>query len=521
MRLAARKSDLARLQAFSVARALKKIEPTLDIDFQFRSSLGDLNQTDPLWKMPERGVFTEDFLTDLVAGRCDMVVHSWKDLPTETRIETTIAATLPRADHRDVFLLRKDRLARLQNTQGLGGESLKVFTSSPRRAYNLEPFFKTYLPWPIREVQFLNVRGNIQTRVTKLLESTEADGLVLAKAALDRLLEAQEPEFEATQKILRQALKQCQFMVLPLSLNPAAAAQGALAIEVRRSRHDLLSLLKKINCKATYQDVQRERQILASYGGGCHQKIGVSCLSRPYGEITFLRGSTDAGEILNSTSLRNPRPGFAKSAVSPDEIWPLNPAQVGFFKRETCLVDLSLVQKAQALWVARENSWPVAYRPLDSQVVWSAGLKTWQKLAQKGIWVHGCSEGLGEHETPRLEAICSGLEWLKLTHSDALSFHEPSFNSLAVYKLIPLAKEEWSSETAEFKKKKFFFWMSASSFARAVELEPQILRASHACGPGTTADYLHKVLSPLGRDVEIYLSYEDWKKDLLGDFSAC
>lgn len=94
--IACRKSDLARIQAYMVGNALKAKDSDIEIEYQFRSSLGDENQDDPLWKMPSQGVFTKDFRNDLVQGHMDMVVHSWKDLPTKNDGATILAATLPR-----------------------------------------------------------------------------------------------------------------------------------------------------------------------------------------------------------------------------------------------------------------------------------------------------------------------------------------------------------------------------------------------------------------------------------------
>ena len=106
--IASRKSDLARMQALKVGDALKKAHPHLEIHYHFRESLGDLNQVNPLWQMPEKGVFTEDFLTGLIVGEFDLVVHSWKDLPTEKREKTEVVATMKRADPRDLLLVRRD-----------------------------------------------------------------------------------------------------------------------------------------------------------------------------------------------------------------------------------------------------------------------------------------------------------------------------------------------------------------------------------------------------------------------------
>ena len=166
LKISARKSDLARLQAYTVGETLQKKIENLEIEYRFKESLGDINLHDPLWKIPEKGVFTEDFFGELISGETDMVVHSWKDLPTEGKSETFIAATLPRADQRDLLLFKKSSFASVKESR-----HLKVFSSSPRRSHNLTPFLKSHFPWGLDNVSFESVRGNIPTRIRKLLES--------------------------------------------------------------------------------------------------------------------------------------------------------------------------------------------------------------------------------------------------------------------------------------------------------------------------------------------------------------
>ena len=105
LKLASRKSDLARWQSVQVARALEQLSEKPTIEYLFKASLGDQNLDLPLASMGSKGVFTEDFYTDLVDGQCDLVVHSWKDLPVEDRAETHIAMTMARADVRDILLV--------------------------------------------------------------------------------------------------------------------------------------------------------------------------------------------------------------------------------------------------------------------------------------------------------------------------------------------------------------------------------------------------------------------------------
>ena len=139
--LAARRSELARIQAFQVGRTLQNAHPQISIEYSFHESLGDKNQNDPLWQMPEKGVFTQDLREGLLAGRYDLAVHSWKDLAIEDDGETVIAATLPRADMRDLMLVRRDRWEEVRRTG-----RMTILTSSPRRSYNLDSFLRTALP---------------------------------------------------------------------------------------------------------------------------------------------------------------------------------------------------------------------------------------------------------------------------------------------------------------------------------------------------------------------------------------
>src|SRR5258708_3914725 len=287
--IASRRSDLARIQAYQVGEALEAAHPQIEINYSFHESLGDRNQNDPLWQMPEKGVFTQDFREGLLRGDFDLVVHSWKDLAIEENPETEIAATLPRADARDLVLVREDRWPKVLRT-GV----ITILTSSPRRSHNLESFLREALPAKLGEVKFMNVRGNVPTRVRKLLE-LDVDGMIVAKAAMDRLLEARQSEFDATREELRLGLSQCRWMVLPLRENPSAPAQGALAIEIVRRRADLRDLLAPLNCVDTFAAVTREREILLGHGGGCHNKIGATVLMCLIGKIMFLRGVADTG----------------------------------------------------------------------------------------------------------------------------------------------------------------------------------------------------------------------------------
>lgn len=471
IRLSSRQSELARWQAYQVGEALQKAQPGLEVEYLFRESLGDLNQHDPLWKMPTKGVFTQDFLEDLVNEKTDMIVHSWKDLPTDMPAETMIAATLKRADQRDLLLFKKS---------SRGKKNVQIFTSSPRRSHNLKNFLQWALPWSDKTIQFENIRGNIPTRVRKWLASEETDGLILAKAAFDRLLDGD--RFQETKQFLQNVIAECDWMVLPLSVNPNAAAQGALAVEIKKSRKDIFDLVQKINCVDSFESAQAERDILKSYGGGCHLALGMSCLKRPYGKIQFVQGLTPAGEPVQIKKL------------TPVKKIPSNLPKFRLeFNAERSALPVPNVSSVDALYVTKAEAWPSDLK--FSKTVWSAGLETWKKLAAQGVWVHGSSESLGEQEDERIQSFfVKPIKWGRLSH--AQSQISPYRTTFATYNLkFELLSQNIKSEGA-------FIWTSPQEFDVALERFPELKNRVHICGPGRTYQAL---CEKLGSDKNVYI----------------
>lgn len=479
LRISSRQSELAQAQAYEVAGVLKKQFPELQVDLLFRESLGDKNLTDPLWRMPEKGVFTEDFYRDLANAETDVVVHSWKDLPTEEKPDTWIAASLPRADQRD-FLIFKET-SRNKN-------KLQIYSSSPRRAHNLQDFFSWALPWKTEEIQFQSVRGNIPTRIRKLLAAEEIDGLILAKAAMDRLLE--ESRFPETQSFLRQVLENCHWMVLPLTANPNAAAQGALAIEIKRGRPEIERLVSAVNSKESFETASRERELLKSFGGGCHLALGMSCLKRDYGQIEIVRGKTPDGSLI------------AEQRFIPTKKLPLNIERIRLeFSAERKLQSVSIPSDINALYVTKSEAWGGSFPGL----VWASGLETWKKLAGKGVWVSGSSEGLGENEDPMIQAFFSTpLSWGRIGHQGVSP--DESKQHFATYHL------DLSLQSGDIHRQGAYLWKSPQEFDLAVAKNPNIRSQIHVCGPGRT---YRSLVQRLGSDKNIFVELNDDFKTVL------
>lgn len=495
IKIASRKSDLARWQSVQVARHLKNSVLQADCEFIFKSSLGDLNLDVPLASMGGRGVFTEDFQADLLNGVCDLVVHSWKDLPVEERPQTKIAMTLKRADVRDLLLVPEVVWRKAQQTG-----RLEILTSSPRRIYNLKKSLGVLLPHSL-EIVFHEVRGNVPTRLTKMRDQGRA--LILAKAGLDRLLEAEKEAFLEVDYSLKAIVAECRFMVLPLRINPPAAAQGALAVEVLRSQSDLIDGMVQLTDAATESSARREREILKRYGGGCHQKIGVVVLERPYGKILSVQGLTDQGEVLNTWQLETSSPWIKARAEK--NIFPRAPQDNSWFEREPRTAQGNLAD-FEAFLVARSESWPVGFIPRPSQIVWTAGIKTWEKLAAQGVWVQGSFEGLGDDEDPLLYPLVDNpnLQWAKFSHTAATV--KPREVLQATYHLTPKSKEA----SPNLEGITHFYWMSTTSFQRARELYPEVIAAGlHSCGPGSTLKALSQP-GVLRQPPKVFIDFDEF-----------
>lgn len=503
LRLAARSSELAKIQAYQVGAELEALGVT--IDYFFRAALADQNLQWDLTQSQSKGLFTQDFFEGLKSKEFDLIVHSWKDLPTEENPYTFVCGTLKRADQRDLLFFKKSSMRKKQ---------LVLSSSSPRRIYNLEQALKSLLPFSAEDIQFQPVRGNIHTRIKKLMQDANTDGLLVAKAAIDRLLATESDEFAAGRNQLKLWLKDLQWMILPLSLNPTAAAQGALAIEVRRDHKELIELIERIRCKQTFEASSFERQCLASYGGGCHQKIGTSFVHTQRGPWFFLRGLTDSGEVLNHAKYLSPENldnEPKQKTVNNESLFPMPGESLHLFERTKIQHQLEeqLTQSPDhGVWVAKNEALPKGTESLlKDRLVWTAGLSSWKKLAARGIWIHGCADGLGEQESEGLDVLLSRpLHWFKLTHIKGIN-NRPDQTLISTYELKP------AGSVPDLKDRKYFYWTSGSLFQRAWAEQAEALKqGQHWCGPGSTYDTIRQYLPQ--HSIGLALSLQLWHEQM-------
>ena len=268
-----RGSDLALTQAQMVEDALKDSGLSADaIRIQIVKTIGDKRpdlklsefaqvQSDGSAAVVDKGIFTKELEEALNAETVDIAVHSLKDVPTELADEFFIAATLPRAPIEDVLLTREALSDDPARAVAALPQGATIATSSVRRARQLR--------WLRRDLEVVDIRGNVPTRVRKLLDTGEWAATMLARAGLERLdiLPVGAAEFDFEGRPVHAA-------VLPAEHFLPAAGQGAVAIEALRKNSAAQAAIELINHAPTFQRVTAERAFLARLQAGCQTPVG-------------------------------------------------------------------------------------------------------------------------------------------------------------------------------------------------------------------------------------------------------
>jgi hydroxymethylbilane synthase len=254
--LGSRGSRLALAQAELAKQALERLPERPAATIRIITTTGDrrldINLSEAGPKI-DRGLFTKELEEALMSGEIDVAIHSLKDLPTELRPELELAATLPRHDPVDVLISKTANSLREIPPRGV------IATSSPRRARQIA----VHRP----DLRATNVRGNVPTRIARLLAEHSWDSLVLAKAGLERLgyrLTGGRIEFEGERLFVSDLVE-----LLP------AAGQGAIALEVRANDLEMKKIVTSVNDAETWFCTAVEREFLRLLGGGCQLPLGI------------------------------------------------------------------------------------------------------------------------------------------------------------------------------------------------------------------------------------------------------
>jgi hydroxymethylbilane synthase len=272
--IASRESALAMWQASHIKSLLLALYPQLEVSILGITTQGDRTLGTSLAKIGGKGLFVKELEDALAEARADIAVHSVKDVPMNLPSGFALAAITERADPRDAFV--SNRYKNLGDLPASG----RVGTSSLRRESLLRARYPQLVVEPLR--------GNVQTRLSKL-DAGQHDAIILAAAGLKRLgLESR-----------------ISCLLTPEESMPAVG-QGALGIEYRLERTELLQLLTPLNHAATALCISAERALSRALAGSCNVPLGG--FAEISGERMRLRGFVGSpdGKRQASAELEGP-----------------------------------------------------------------------------------------------------------------------------------------------------------------------------------------------------------------------
>lgn len=136
--LASRASQLAQVQTNMVRDALKAAFPSADLETSFMTTGGDHNQSQALYLLGGKSLWTKELEVALKEGVVDMLVHSYKDVPTVLPEGCEIAGVMKREDPVDSLVVKKG--LPYKTLEDLPDGSV-VGTSSVRRVAQLKRIF--------------------------------------------------------------------------------------------------------------------------------------------------------------------------------------------------------------------------------------------------------------------------------------------------------------------------------------------------------------------------------------------
>ena len=276
--IATRDSALALWQARYVETRLRALYPRMQTQLLGMTTEGDRVQGKPLAMIGGKGLFIKELEIALASGQADIAVHSMKDMPMNLASEFAVAAITEREDPRDAFVSNAYR-----DLESLPPGSV-IGTSSLRRESQLRARFPRMRVEPLR--------GNVQTRLRKLDEGQYA-GIILAAAGLKRL-----------------GLSSRITAMLEPSTSLPAVGQGALGIECRSDRTDMIEALLALDHPDTRWCVEAERAFSRALAGSCTVPLGG--FAEIGGSSVRLRGfvaSPDGSRLIHD-ELAAPRSGM-------------------------------------------------------------------------------------------------------------------------------------------------------------------------------------------------------------------
>ncbi|WP_295360180.1 hydroxymethylbilane synthase [uncultured Pseudoramibacter sp.] len=271
-----RGSKLAVTQTNWMIDQLSKANPDVDFEIKIIKTKGDAVQNRPLDEIGGKGLFTKEIEDELLSGEIQMAVHSMKDMPAALPDGLILAAPPVREDPADVLVTHEDVWGIEELPEGA-----VIGTGSKRRMFQIARIRP--------DIQCVNIRGNIDTRIRKL-DSEHLDGIILAAAGMKRLGVYDNPAYNVV------PLEPTDFVCAP--------AQGILAVEVREDNLKMRQMIESVKDQQAELQMKAERAFLVALNGDCHLPIGAYCDIGRNGRLTLHGVYGDAsGERLAMASV--------------------------------------------------------------------------------------------------------------------------------------------------------------------------------------------------------------------------
>ncbi|TMP99204.1 MAG: hydroxymethylbilane synthase [Verrucomicrobia bacterium] len=318
--IATRGSALALAQANLVFDQCRAAFPKLKFEIKIITTTGDKLQRASLSRKSEtlpKGLFTKELEVALLKHQADLAVHSLKDLPTELPAGLALGAVSKRADVRDALIYRDAGYllaaeAKTTMTEWTPGQSQRrgfqpkislndlprgatVATGSTRRQAQL----LAHRP----DLNVVEIRGNVVTRMQKLADQAEFDAVVLAAAGLERLNFRVTPQGRLQGDAVPDGLLA---VILEPDIMLPCVGQGALGMEVRQDDERVAVLCERLNHFDTRQCVTAERAFLRAMGGGCQSPV--AAYAEVVGDQIRLRAVSFQSEMVRRGERRGKEP---------------------------------------------------------------------------------------------------------------------------------------------------------------------------------------------------------------------
>ena len=283
IRIGTRKSALALAQSKLVGDAIINSFPHIKIEYAPMNTVGDKRLDISLQEIGGKGLFTKELEEALINGDIDLEVHSAKDLPLEFDNRLKLMPVLKRAAVNDILVVKKDLNTDIRNLP----KGFRIGTSSKRRSEQLRILNEG--------LEILPVRGNVITRIGKIF-SDEVDGVILARAGIDRLIADNKYVTEYSDifdKISISVIKESDILPAP--------AQGILCAEY--ANDDMAEILEKIQDKECESLFIAERRYLSVLQADCHTSAGIfiSATSEKYSIKAYFDGKYMEADNIEKT----------------------------------------------------------------------------------------------------------------------------------------------------------------------------------------------------------------------------